>query len=684
MVAARLMTKPGIGSIRFGLRTLPTAALVAMRTSSTLVAMRTPSAMVAILTSSALVAILTSAALVSAQDSSGSPPTSIQQPVAAAEPEGDPTAAPIPPPPPLLSEQPYRVRLIMSVSPIVATSFPEARRLAAEVRDSLARTHGPRWTFPGDVQCSLGGDAVAAARRASPMDLAAVGSDAEFDKIVFLTIMGETTVWTAASCEWDVLLKTLGPVSTFRASDRREITAIATQAVSTAFREIARIEQSREGDVSLLRRASALVAIDSSASAPAVAVASEDYFEPYYRFLNKQGQVDRITLIPWTYIVDRREASGSRSVTVRTGLRQAISARRRRTQAWALATGSHLDQTTVRCVLGRNRLQVLPGIELEVMTEAELAAAVAAAQEAQAAASDPVAEGPSAGEKSSPTETTAKPDDKAADAPVPKPAASKRVVAANRAGEAFVPLVDGKSQLVWLTARNGRATLARVPLLPGSVPVVVLELPDDTLRSQVEADLALLESDLIDAVARRSVVMARARGLAKSGKLDEARGMLATLDSLPGQDAFLSRVESIRLPAIEQANKQRNRMAAQRIRQQCDAGEELVRHYLNPDRQRAVHEEIAELTAAAARQDEPPPASEPAAEPVPGSAPDSVPEPSAPAPSAPDSAAVPSVPAPTFPAPTFPAAPPSNAPNPSETSAPSTKPPFPSAPTPGF
>src|SRR5262249_33249717 len=68
---------------------------------------------------------------------------------------------------------------------------------------------------------------------------------------------------------------------------------------------------------------------------------------------------------------------------------------------------------------------------------------------------------------------------------------------------------------VWLFVKSGQALLARVPVVPGAQSVEPLELPDDALRLETEGNIASLQAELVDTVARRAVLMSVARARAK-------------------------------------------------------------------------------------------------------------------------------------------------------------------------
>ena len=67
---------------------------------------------------------------------------------------------------------------------------------------------------------------------------------------------------------------------------------------------------------------------------------------------------------------------------------------------------------------------------------------------------------------------------------------------------------------------------------------MVVPLPDDDVRLRVAARLAAFREDMVDLVARRNIFMARVRQQIEEKNFDEARGLLESLDELPGPTQF--------------------------------------------------------------------------------------------------------------------------------------------------
>ncbi len=97
----------------------------------------------------------------------------------------------------------------------------------------------------------------------------------------------------------------------------------------------------------------------------------------------------------------------------------------------------------------------------------------------------------------------------------------------------------------------------------------------------------------------------RRRGLVRStdaceaGSVDEAKKILTEADKLPKLPEFESQLTAIRIPAIELAQKKKDRLAEARIKRLTDQAAELIRQYLSEDKLRRVREEVDQLVEAA-------------------------------------------------------------------------------------
>lgn len=154
----------------------------------------------------------------------------------------------------------------------------------------------------------------------------------------------------------------------------------------------------------------------------------------------------------------------------------------------------------------------------------------------------------------------------------------------------------------WVTCRSGDLELATVPLVPGSAPTAVLDVPDDRVRLQVEGELRLLQGELVAVVAKRSALIVTARAAARREAWAEADEAVRAMEKLPSAERFRERVSGVRVTAQQDARKQHNATAERRAARLCDETEALIAKHLADDKIRLLKEELVELRAAAAEE----------------------------------------------------------------------------------
>jgi hypothetical protein len=155
----------------------------------------------------------------------------------------------------------------------------------------------------------------------------------------------------------------------------------------------------------------------------------------------------------------------------------------------------------------------------------------------------------------------------------------------DRNGEIVVS--PGSTPLQLLTVKHGGAVLARLPVVSVAEPKLEVPLPDDDVRLQAELRLAALREEIIDVVARRNILIARTKQEIDKNHLDQAQGLLNTLDQLPGRPQFnqlLSR--EARLHRSEDPHVQKN------IDLMISATQDVLGRYLDSEPISAAHDAL--------------------------------------------------------------------------------------------
>ena len=123
----------------------------------------------------------------------------------------------------------------------------------------------------------------------------------------------------------------------------------------------------------------------------------------------------------------------------------------------------------------------------------------------------------------------------------------------------------------------------------------MLELDDDALRLGLEGEYALLSGEMIDVVAARAVLIARAKKHARDDDFDAAAERLTELADLPRADAFKRRIDSLAAGVRARAEASGDRLTAVRSRKLAGKMRELADAYLAGDPLAQAREEVAEL-----------------------------------------------------------------------------------------
>ncbi len=162
-----------------------------------------------------------------------------------------------------------------------------------------------------------------------------------------------------------------------------------------------------------------------------------------------------------------------------------------------------------------------------------------------------------------------------------------RIGMSDSTGRLRIP--PGKTPVQFILVKHGDRLLARFPLVAGAEPELDIRLPDDGARLSAEAYLASVREDLIDVVAQRNILIARARQKVDKKDFAAADELLRTLDDLPARPQFNPTLDTAaRLLRSDDPQMQR------RIDQLFDATRSLVTQYLDVRPINELHDELRE------------------------------------------------------------------------------------------
>ena len=450
----------------------------------------------------------------------------------------------IPPAPTPLILDPYRVRVRLSCPVAPNFSLQQSQDFSQEVKKLLSARFRQHWNLDlataeseeRETQQSLQlADSEAWTARWQPLDEEQEGTHAPtFDKVFHVVIEQQGALLFVTAVEWCSSSQTLSPLVNLQTADRRDLAATVANAIARAFRPLAEIEVGEGDKLEFQVRAGELPPAD-----PALVPFQEgQYIVPYLRYLGKKRTVQRIQMLPWTFLkVVERDRSRFRCETV-SAFRQPIPQSRRRVEVMAMWQHPNWSESEIRIYPRGGINTPLVGYRCDVVDRLPTL-------------EDPVPE--------------------------------RDEYYTNRQGKLSVPASEG-DPLRYLLVHSGQSILARVPLIPGLTPHLELEVPSDRARLGVEGEVSLLQGELIDIIATREVLMARARGAARKQDWDAVANFTEEIVALPTRDQFKGRVEALQLQAVYQARDARDRAAESRIKQLCGGLLESAETHLDPGR----------------------------------------------------------------------------------------------------
>ncbi|TWT58639.1 hypothetical protein KOR42_20210 [Thalassoglobus neptunius] len=445
--------------------------------------------------------------------------------------------------------RPYRIRVIVSVGPHANLRFANQpmftdrveRLISAEVHKmwEVDVIHADEKTWITEAQLEsleeftseassseAEADESSEAEKTPPTD--------EFDKTILCTISSSPGRYDVATREWDENSQSLGSFHSATILDHRDLQAEAARLILESFRPLAELETIEDEKIEFLIRAGELFARNPEM----MQFQPGDYLVPYFRYLDRQRVVQRIQPIPWTYLKVESITRSRMQVSMTSAFRAPIAGSRRRVEVMAMRIRPHLPATEVLIYPRGDRLNPLVGFRCEVMNRL-------------------------------PTE-----EDKVED---------RLKLQTDRRGIVTIP-ADHENPVQFLFVYSGEALLARVPLIPGYEPFLEIEVPDDTHRLNVEGEVTLLQSELIDVVATREVLMARTRGAAKKKDWENVSKFLVQLQELPTLENFRNRIEGLEVRGVYEARAAHDRVAESRVKRLCRGIRESAEKHLDPFR----------------------------------------------------------------------------------------------------
>ena len=376
------------------------------------------------------------------------------------------------------------------------------------------------------------------------------------DKVFPIAVELHGGSYVVSAREWDRESELLTSVRTRTTIDRRTIASQILRVLSEVFRPVVQIDEATPRTARIRYKAGEFPPSD-----PAFTQAKEgSMYIPFFRYLDRNKVMQKLQFLPWSYITARNIERTRANCDLDTGIKTPLgSFKRRRMDLRALALKPYTEQTTLTLVPSRSRTRPLVGYLVAVYDEIP----------------------------PPPPEPDEEPQEDAPEREKPD------IYRSDRFGNVTIP-VDPKKPLQWVFIRSGSALLAKFPLVAGAEPQMTVECPDDTIRLDVEGQIVLLQSRLVDTIAKQAMVKAMITNRAKKGEWKKVDESLKELDELPTIKNFESMVSEIQYPALKKAEERRDRSSQTRIKKLGDAVLKVARIHLDQEKVDEFREDIVE------------------------------------------------------------------------------------------
>ncbi|MCX7419060.1 MAG: hypothetical protein NT013_05925 [Planctomycetia bacterium] len=505
-------------------------------------------------------------------------------------------AKPATPPPTPLELQPYRVHITVAFDDEPSLSPHFRKEVLGELTEWIDRTYAEMWQTSVEENQWLAPTSIDGLSRLTwtqiEAQLGKMEKDKELDKVFVVCVSSHGGVLRLSAREWDRLTQQLSVRHDRLVSDRRATASELGIVIRDLFHPIVMIDGLEGKSAKVRVRAGEFPPGDPSAEQ----LSSGAFFQPFFRFYNKQRELQQIQQVPWTYMsVDSAERSHG-LCTIHTGLRVTLGKNTKRSESWAIGIRPSFSETRVRMTPHNNPTKPLTGYQVNVFERRTTmpvpnAAAAADAVKKDAALPDVKSDA------SKPSEAAAEQDKKPAASQPTQELVKLHELVTDRRGQVVVP-ADRKSPLIWLYVSSGGNMLGRFPYMPGTSQAITAELPDDTLRLQLESRLEMLRAELIDTIARRALLIARTKGAARAQEWDKYAEALRDMDRLSDAKFFNAQLETIKVNTAKKAQERKDKGLERKIAKLCADSSELIERHLNAEKLKEQREELAELRQA--------------------------------------------------------------------------------------
>ncbi|MDZ4781164.1 MAG: hypothetical protein SGJ19_12995 [Planctomycetia bacterium] len=362
--------------------------------------------------------------------------------------------------------------------------------------------------------------------------------ETEPDKVVVLAI-DDGAIPAIEAREFDCRARQFGPIQRRAVAQPWRLRREAFLALTAAFTPLARVEPLEDKQVRLQLRAAEFEPRD-----PAWPWAAPgDLFRCVLRMSERSGAARTAEEIAWTLL--EAESVDARGVMchLETGVRGALSSRRGRFELFALGIRPSSESTRLEIRSRTPDARPLAGYDIYSTDRAGTQV--------------------------------------------------ERIGRTDRTGAVIVPAGERRYRI--LLIRDGQELLARLPMAPGQSPVLTARIPDDRQRLEVEAFVVGMQESVVDLVARRAVLLARAESRLDAKDLAEAEKLIEQLRRMETREQLQQRIATERRRfTSEDPSVQR------KIDRLFDDTAKLLGRYLNPADVEMLQRRVRDARSAAA------------------------------------------------------------------------------------
>lgn len=477
---------------------------------------------------------------------------------------------------PAVEVRPYDVEVTLALAESPRLGLDFQRSLLREVRTLADRNVGPMWNLKIADSSWLTPRNRSSVERLTIPRMKDRSKEGDFDKIYPVTVELIGSQYVISGREWCRESELLSPVKSVTTLDRKQVATEVFRLLQSLFRSVTHIDDGSDTTARMKIRAGEFWPADPAFSQ----VADNSIFVPFTRNYGRDRSLRAIQFVPWTYLAPTTVARSRLDCRVDTGVRVKF-APKKRVEWRALTLKVTLKETELTVQPQRKTAKPLVGYMLAVYDEFP-----------KDPPKKPATESPLGGPTTEGDKKPAVAETAAAD-PGPTPL----LMRTDRDGHVFVPAKPEKP-LQWVFIRSGKELLTKFPMVAGAEAKMTASCPDDTLRLDVEGQIALLEGELVDVIAKRAVTVAMIKARAKKSEWDRVAEGFESLTKQPKLDDFKKSVDLIQVPAMKAAQAKKNVMAEDRIRKLSGKVLEIAQFHLDDEKITELKQEMDETKKA--------------------------------------------------------------------------------------